>query len=229
MQSYQQEQSLSKETIKQFLKGKKCSIPSNQIYSSLSFLQQYDYRVIQLIDTGSYGVVMKALDGSNRNRVVAIKLMIVTDSDILKDNIQEYQKCLLIKHPNVVKNYQQLFDEENECYFIILEFCELGNLYNYFQENSLTYQEILQICSQIIEGIIAVHEKNIIHSDLKPQNILLASNCQIKICDLGMSKQLLGSKSHTVAKGGSLDFMAPEQVEGKLSKQCDVYAIGCII
>ncbi|KAL4476421.1 hypothetical protein ABPG74_010154 [Tetrahymena malaccensis] len=172
---------------------------------------------------------MKALDGSNLNRFVAIKLQIITDSDILKDSIQEYQNCLLVNHPNVIKIYQQLYDEENQCYFTVSEFCELGNLYNYFFKNNLTQLEILQICIQLIEGITAIHEKNIVHSDLKPQNILISTDSQIKICDLGISQQQLASTSHIDAQGGSIDYMAPEQVEGRLSKQCDTYAIGCII
>ncbi|KAL4445510.1 hypothetical protein ABPG74_004584 [Tetrahymena malaccensis] len=225
----QQGKNINKEDIKLFLKGKQSGFTSNQIELAINFLQQYDFQVIQLIDTGAFGVVMKAYESQNSLKILAIKLIIVTDADILKDNIQEYQKSLLIKHPCVIRNYQQLYDDENEFYFIISEFCQKGNLFNYFKQNSLTHEEILKICNQIIEGVIALHDKNIIHSDLKPQNILISSDNQIKICDLGMSKQLLGSKSYTVAKRGSLDYMAPEQIQGILNKQCDIYAVGCII
>ncbi|KAL4491280.1 hypothetical protein ABPG72_021666 [Tetrahymena utriculariae] len=225
----QQEQKLNKEDIKQFLKGKQCGFSSNQILLAISFLQQYGYCVVQLIDTGSFGIVMKAQDSQNSHRIVAIKFMIVADSDVLKDNISEYQKCLLITHPYVIRNYQQLYDDENEYYFIISEFCQKGNLFSYFKQNSLSNEEILRISIQMVEGVKAIHDKNIIHSDLKPQNILISSGQQIKICDLGLSKQLLGSKSHTNTKGGTLDYMAPEQIEGILSKQCDIYAVGCII
>ncbi|EAR84709.1 protein kinase (macronuclear) [Tetrahymena thermophila SB210] len=222
-------QKLSKEEIKDFLQSKQSQITSNQIQQSINFLSQYGYHVVQLIDSGSFGIVMKAIDSSNSKRYVAIKLIIVTNTEILKENIQEYQKCLLINHPNVIKNYQQLYDEENECFFIITEFCQKGNLFNFFKQNNIKKEEIVEICAQIIEGVLAIHDKNIIHSDLKPQNILINDDDKIKICDLGMSKQLLGSKSHTISKGGSLDYMSPEQIEGKISKQSDIYSVGCII
>ncbi|KAL4445509.1 hypothetical protein ABPG74_004583 [Tetrahymena malaccensis] len=222
----QQAKNINKDDIKLFLKGKQSGFTSNQIELAINFLQKYGFQVIQLIDTGAFGVVMKAYESQNSLKILAIKLIIVTDADILKDNIQEYQKSLLIIHPCVIRNYQQLYDDENEFYFIISEFCQKGNLFNYFKQNSLTYEEILKICNQIIEGVIALHDKNIIHSDLKPQNILINSDNQIKICDFGMSKYLL---SYIVAKRGSLDYMAPEQIQGILNKQCDIYAVGCII
>ncbi|KAL4445507.1 hypothetical protein ABPG74_004581 [Tetrahymena malaccensis] len=220
---------ITKEDIKQFLNGVQLGLTSNQISLGIDFLQQQGFFVVQLIDSGAYGIVMKAYDSQNNNRVVAIKLTTVTNSETLMDNIKEYQKSLLITHPCIVRNYKQLFDEENELFFIISEFCQKGNLFNYFKQNSITQEEIIRICNQIIEGVRALHDKNIIHSDLKPQNILISSDNQIKICDFGMSKQLLGSKSHTVAKGGSLDYMAPEQIQGILKKECDIYSVGCII
>ncbi|KAL4483005.1 hypothetical protein ABPG74_019031 [Tetrahymena malaccensis] len=225
----QQSQKPNKEDIKKFFIGKKCIIPSKSVESSFQFLQTYGYNQIQLIDAGAFGLVMKAIDSQNNNRIVAIKLMIVTDSELLKKSIQEYQKCLLINHPHVVKNFQQLYDEDNECYFIISEFCQKGNLFNYYQQNKINYGDIIQYTLQILEGLKGIHDKNIIHSDLKPQNILIKDDGSIKICDLGLSKYLVGSKSTTSAKGGSLDYMAPEQLEGMLSKQCDVYSVGCII
>ncbi|EAR84711.1 tyrosine kinase domain protein (macronuclear) [Tetrahymena thermophila SB210] len=228
MQS-KKDQKISEQEIKDFLQSKKSQITSSQILQSINFLSQYGYHVVQLIDSGSFGVIMKAFDSQNNKKFVAIKLIIVTNIDILKDNIQEYQKCLLINHPNVVKNYQQLYDQENECQFIITEFCQKGNLFNFFKQNNIKKEEIIEICSQIIEGLIAIHDKNIVHSDLKPQNILINNDDKIKICDLGMSKQLLGSQSQTISKGGSLDYMSPEQIEGKISKQSDIYSVGCII
>ncbi|KAL4512593.1 hypothetical protein ABPG72_020430 [Tetrahymena utriculariae] len=173
---------------------------------------------------------MKAIKISQNkeNLVVAIKLMIVTDSNALKEHILEFQKCNLIDHPNVMKNYNSIYDEENEFFFIISEFCEKGNLANYYKKNKLTYKEILQICIQITEGVSALHQINVIHSDLKPQNILIGDNFQIKICDLGFSKQIHAGNSVTSLKGGSLDYMAPEQTEGKLCKESDIFAVGCI-
>ncbi|KAL4432113.1 hypothetical protein ABPG74_014367 [Tetrahymena malaccensis] len=225
----EQVQKLNKVDIKSFFNGKNCSIPTKSVEASIEFLQIYGYDQIQLIDAGAFGLVMKAIDSQNGNRVVAIKLMIVTDSETLKHNIKEYQRCVLINHPHVVKNFQQLYDEDNECYFIISEFCTKGNLFNYSKQNKLNCEEIIIFTLQILEGLKGIHDKNIIHSDLKPQNILIQEDGSIKICDLGLSKHLFGQKSITLNMGGSLDYMSPQQLEGTLSKQCDVYSVGCII
>ncbi|KAL4495644.1 hypothetical protein ABPG72_014113 [Tetrahymena utriculariae] len=173
---------------------------------------------------------MKAYQ-EKKNRFVAIKLMIVTSSDVHEDQILEYQKRGLIESQYVLENYDQLYDKDNQFQFIISKFCEKGNLFDYFlqNKNSLTNDIILNFCTQIIQGVIAIHDKNIVHSDLKPQNILINEDYQIKICDLGLSQFLKEQKSETFSKGGSYCYRAPEQDKGVLIKQCDVFGIGCIM
>ena len=118
---------------------------------------------------------------------------------------------------------------------ILLELCENGDLEKYleFQDGvPLPESQIWKIFSQICFGLLSLHQKNILHRDLKTANIFLTEDFTVKIGDLGIARQMehTNQKIHTSAIVGTLPYMSPEQFNGTpYSLKSDVWALGCLL
>ena len=142
-----------------------------------------------------------------------------------------------LTHPSLIeyKYFFRKYDEnskEHE-FHILMDLMEGGDLENYLEENGRPYliDTIKEIGAQIVAGIKYLHDNDIIHQDLKPQNILFNGEyTQVKLIDLGISKKLLDeTRKTTSAEKGTPRYMSPEQVDGKLSFKIDVWALGCVL
>ncbi|KAL4472548.1 hypothetical protein ABPG74_018497 [Tetrahymena malaccensis] len=195
------------------------------------FLQKEGYTVQNLLGEGSFGRVYKAHDYNN-NISVAIKVIKPQDSSVNLDinkTIQEFLNCQRPNSEHIVKIEKVLLDSSSSLIFVIQEYCSKGNLTDYMKNMVKTESTLKQIFIQILKGVIAIHEQNIIHSDLKPDNILVSGNNVIKIADFGEAKQLRQEKgaTHTAAQGYSPLFAAPEvNLKKQISKESDYYSVG---
>ncbi|KAL4426304.1 hypothetical protein ABPG74_006561 [Tetrahymena malaccensis] len=200
------------------------------------FLAKQGYTVQVLLGKGSFGRVYKAHDFQN-NMIVAVKALIPenqTNDGVLQNlvkSLQEIQNTSSINSEHVVKIYNSYLDQENFVIFIVQEFCSRGNLRSYMQGIPNCSQNTLKnITIQILQGIIDIHDKQIIHSDIKPENILVDEKEIIKIGDFGEAKQLKRDKNQTQAIGASPIYAAPEvNKDGLISYESDYYSVGAVM
>ena len=89
-------------------------------------------------------------------------------------------------HPNIIKFHDWI--KEDEKIFIVLEFAEGGNLFNYLEENhKLSAEDVKRFVYQTCSSLIYLHDRGVLHRDIKPENLLLDENFNVKLCDFGLS------------------------------------------
>ncbi len=128
---------------------------------------QQQYKSVDIIGEGSFGSVYLIRD--NKDRPYALKKIHVDPFEV-EGALKEIDVMKKFVHPNIVKIYDSHFDEQNELLEIIMEYCEDGDLLNYFKKKNkqLTSQEILRIFKQIVQAFIVMNVKGVFHRDLKP-------------------------------------------------------------
>ncbi|KAL4506048.1 hypothetical protein ABPG72_013809 [Tetrahymena utriculariae] len=222
-------QEISPEQINEYIITKKIDISLERITKGQEYLKQFDIYIQKILGNGQFGIVFQGYDQQNK-RSIAIKLIFGQNESFVQEYINEAQLARQINSKFVVKMYDQFYDQENKNYFIVYEYCEEGNLQNYYKK--LNQQQIIEISIHLTQGILDIHAKQIIHSDIKPENILLTKvNGQLiaKIGDLGLSKKLQNNLTHISTYQGTYSFMAYEQTDGKLCIESDYFALGSVI
>jgi 5'-AMP-activated protein kinase catalytic alpha subunit len=134
-----------------------------------------------------------------------------------------------LKHPNIITVYEILEDSEN--YYIIMENCKNGELFDYIvAHQNLSENEASIFFYQLIKGVEYIHSKNIVHRDLKPENLLLTENNILKIIDFGLSHPFDGTEM-LKTKCGSPSYAAPEIITGTEYDgfKTDVWCCGVIL
>lgn len=196
------------------------------------------YAISNSIGRGSYSTVYKAHKNRGKYEVVAIKcIQIATLSNKSKENlINEINILGKIKHQNVVSMKKFTWDAKN--IYLILEYCPGGNLAEYIKSKKrLTEFMVQHFAQQLVQGLEVLHSENIVHSDLKPANILLSippvgscRNVRLKIADFGFSRKLQNNNDYITGIKGSPLYMAPEVLSLQpYSSKADLYSLGVIL
>ncbi|PFH36478.1 CAM kinase, SNF1/AMK1 family ToxPK1 [Besnoitia besnoiti] len=191
------------------------------------------YVVKELLGEGGFGRVMKAIHPET-GEVVAIKLINkrsfseITDADRVFVEIQALRD---LSHKHVIKMKDVVDNPKYICF--IMEYATNGELRDYVSKRTrLKEDEARQFFEQIIKGVHYCHSKNIVHRDLKLENILLDEGNQCKIADFGLSHFVVDSHA-TVTEGGTQAYLAPEVWNGQSKNsspfQLDVWALGVIL
>ena len=192
-----------------------------------------DYQIIENIGFGAHGFVYKAIK-KGENKILVIKQIPLCKKD--KNNIEEAKnEATILKQLNCkyIVNYYESFEEDDN-YFIVMEYCEKGDLSSYLlnykkNKKKLTENEIWKFFIEISLGLSYIHQKKILHRDLKSKNIFLTKNFDIKIGDLGIAK-ILQDTSHAYTFIGTPFYLSPEICEEKpYNEKSDVWALGCIL
>ena len=172
-----------------------------------------DYIIKKTLGKGTFSKVKLGIHKAT-NEKVAIKILEkskIKEKDDLQRIIREMQILNELNHPNIVKVYE--ICESEEYFFIIMEYCSGGELFNYIVKNHrLTEEESSFFFYQIINCLEYIHSKKIAHRDLKPENLLLDENNIIKIIDFGLSNYYSGKKLITPC--GSPCYASPEMISG---------------
>ena len=191
------------------------------------------YKILDKIGSGGMGDVYLAQD-TKLDRKVAVKFLpphLTSDSDNLARFRREAKTAAALNHPNVCVIYDILDDQDPPC--IVMEYVTGKTLRAKIEETSddIEIDDIISYASQIAEALKAAHDKEIIHRDVKSDNIILSENNRIKVMDFGLAK-LRGDQKITKTSStlGTLSYMAPEQLEGKeIDQRSDIFSFGVVL
>jgi len=141
--------------------------------------------------------------------------------------IKEAQAAASIEHHGLVAVYD--IGEDEDGIYIVMQYVDGPDLHSYIRhehEGRLSLQATVSIMKQVCDALGAVHKARIIHRDMKPANILIGPGGKVKLTDFGLAT----AEGKAVGKGGTFQFMSPEQARGeKLDARTDIYAVGLII
>jgi formylglycine-generating enzyme required for sulfatase activity len=203
------------------------------------------YEVIGPLGAGSMGDVYRARD-TRLNREVALKVVpdiVALDPGHLTQVAREAQLLASLNHPNIAAIYG--LEESQGVQVLVLELVDGPTLAERIARGPLTVAEALAVASQVAGALAAAHEKGIIHCDLKPANIKLASDGAVKVLDFGLAKGTRAREDRGAALGstavgdadsgtglivGSPAYMSPEQARGeRVDARTDIWAFGALL
>lgn len=167
------------------------------------------------------------------DRNVAVKVLrgdLATDEKFVRRFQREALSASNLYHPNIVQIYD--FDSEDGQYYIVMEYVEGKTLKQLLKRRgNLTITEVIDIMSQVTDGMAHAHDSYIIHRDIKPQNIMILDNGMIKITDFGIAMALNSTQlTQTNSVMGSVHYLPPEQAAGKGSTiRSDIYSMGILM
>ncbi|KAL7628655.1 serine/threonine protein kinase [Parahypoxylon ruwenzoriense] len=201
--------------------------------SSSGFLQQYT--LLDRLGKGHFAEVYLCVEKSTGQQY-AVKIFTKTpgmdDRSKTSGLQQEIAVLMGVSHPNVLC-LKDTFNEKNAVY-LVLELAPEGELFNYIvMKQKLTEDETRKLFIQLFQGIKYLHDRNIVHRDVKPENILLVDKeLHVKLADFGLAK-IIGEESFTTTLCGTPSYVAPEILaEGrhrKYTKAVDIWSLGVVL
>jgi Kae1-associated kinase Bud32 len=189
------------------------------------------YRITEKLGQGGMGEVFLAED-TDLNRNVAIKFLpqhLTKDKENVERFKREAQATASLNHPNIVTIHEISHDDDQ--IFIVMEYVEGKSLRDIINEYKLGLEKIIDIITQICEGLSKAHRAGIVHRDIKPENIIIDQDGRVKLLDFGLAKlkgvSKLTKESSTI---GTAYYMAPEQIQGKeIDHKADIWSLGVVI
>lgn len=195
-----------------------------------------NYHLGDLLGRGASGSVYRALNFLTGETVAIKSISLLTLSpSLLPDIMSEIDLLKNLNHPNIVKYKGFARDKEN--LFIVLEYCENGSLQTILKKFGKFPESLVAVyVSQVLEGLIYLHEQGVIHRDIKGANILTNKDGSVKLADFGVSSKaataagLDGGGGNDNEVVGSPYWMAPEVIEQSgASTASDIWSVGCVV
>ncbi|XP_036298542.1 serine/threonine-protein kinase Nek2 [Pipistrellus kuhlii] len=200
-----------------------------------------DYEVLHTIGTGSYGrcqkirrksdgkiLVWKELDYGSMTE--AEKQMLVSEVNLLRE----------LKHPNIVRYYDRIIDRTNTTLYIVMEYCEGGDLASIITKGTkerqyLEEEFVLRVMTQLTLALKECHRRSdgghtVLHRDLKPANVFLDGKQNVKLGDFGLARILNHDTSFAKTFVGTPYYMSPEQMSRmSYNEKSDIWSLGCLM
>ena len=192
------------------------------------------YTILKELGRGCFGYAYKVLNNENNNIYVMKKIPKHRNSKEIMEDIKNEAKLLSKVNSEHIVKYYESFSSENS-FNIVMEFVDGSNLQNYIgdhrrEHKKIEEEDIYSFIVDICKGLKEIHSKNIIHKDIKPDNLFLTTNGIIKIGDFGISRQLINSRDFANTCNGPLLYMAPEEIkQNNYNTKVDIWALGCVI
>lgn len=188
------------------------------------------YEILEKIGAGGMSDVYKAKD-QVLGRFVAVKILkqeFTEDVNFVTKFHTEAQSAAGLQHPNIVNIYD--VGSEDHMHFIVMEYVEGITLKTYIEKKGqLNYKEAISIAIQVARGIEAAHNNNIVHRDIKPQNIMISHEGKVKVTDFGIARAATSNTIHSDVMG-SVHYTSPEQARnGFVDGKSDIYSLGIVM
>lgn len=190
------------------------------------------YKVLKMIGGGGMANVYLAHD-MILDRDVAVKVLrldFANDEEFIRRFHREALSATSLAHPNIVTIYD--VGEEQSIYYIVMEYVDGQTLKQYIQQHSpIPIDKALSIMGQITSAISHAHHNHIIHRDIKPDNILIDKQGNVKITDFGIAMALSATSiTQTNSVIGSVHYLSPEQARGgQANYKSDIYSLGIVM
>ncbi len=188
------------------------------------------YEILEKIGTGGMSFVYKAMDHT-LNRNVAIKVLkpeFADNQNFLAKFKIEAQSAAGLTHPNIVNIYD--VGAQDNYNYIVMEYIEGITLKTYIEKKGrLAFKEAVSIAIQVAKGIEDAHRHQVVHRDIKPQNIMISTDGKVKVTDFGIAR---AASSDTVRSDvmGSVHYISPEQARnGFVDGKSDIYSLGIVM
>lgn len=195
------------------------------------------YEIIAPVGAGGMGIVYKAID-RERDQTIAIKVLDRRYDLDKKRRKRDYlgREILIaasLEHETIIKMHKEIIEQEdrdgNVRRCLLMEYIDGYNLRKFINDRDLSMKEMLDLCIHLCTGLDFLHQNNIVHRDVKPENFLFSKDRKkIKIVDFGLSKSTSSWRTRWVKEGGGTRrYMSPEQLaKKKLDARSDIFSFG---
>ena len=198
-----------------------------------------NYEFVCQIGKGNFGRISKIIRKSDKKTLIWKELDYGQMSEKEKEQIVSEVNILReLKHPNIVRYYDRIIDKKHSRIYIIMEYCEGGDLNQLIKRCKKTGEFIAEdiiwkIFTQVLLAIHVIHnhkEGKILHRDIKPSNIFLDKDNNVKLGDFGLSRELSDQSKFAYSHVGTPYYMSPEQIdETKYNEKSDIWSLGCFL
>ena len=198
-----------------------------------------NYEFVCQIGKGNFGRISKIIRKSDKKTLIWKELDYGQMSEKEKEQIVSEVNILReLKHPNIVRYYDRIIDKKHSRIYIIMEYCEGGDLNQLIKRCKKTGEYIAEdiiwkIFTQVLLAIHVIHnhkEGKILHRDIKPSNIFLDKDNNVKLGDFGLSRELSDQSKFAYSHVGTPYYMSPEQIdETKYNEKSDIWSLGCFL
>jgi serine/threonine-protein kinase len=189
------------------------------------------YQITERIGIGGMAEVFRAQDRV-LGRLVAVKVMLpqyAADPDFTQRFRQEAASAANLQSPYIVNVYD--WGQDEGTYFIVMEYVRGSDLKTAIkQRGAINQRKVAEIGAQVCQALSVAHNQDIIHRDIKPQNIMVQPDGNVKVMDFGIARAKNSVKSQTSAVLGTAHYISPEQAQGKeLTPASDIYSLGIVM
>ncbi|XP_040196273.1 serine/threonine-protein kinase Nek3-like isoform X1 [Rana temporaria] len=189
------------------------------------------YKILNVIGEGSFGRAILVCHQNTNHNYVMKEVRLPKSSGASQDSRQEAILLAKMKHPNIVK-FKESF-EENGHLFIVMEYCEEGDLLATIKHQRgklFSEQTIVQWFVQMCLAVQHIHEKRVLHRDIKSKNIFLTQSRTIKLGDFGSARILSSPMAHACTYVGTPYYVPPEIWENiPYNNKSDIWSLGCVL